>query len=111
MTIYVMRDGRLVDKATGLPTPDVSDGILRPYVLSDLPPYYSVVSGKWVDGRRARRDDLARTGCREVDPSEGPKFCHTEKWAKRLKMDHQAPPPPPRRVTVVGPDAGSVNND
>jgi hypothetical protein len=103
MTTYVMRDGKLVDKHTGEPTPDVSDGILTPQILSDLPAYYSVASGKWVDGRAARRDDLARTGCREVDPSEGPKYCHTKKWADRLRMDHQPPKVEPR-PTVIGPE-------
>ena len=53
------------------------------YAMSDTPGYLSVASGKWVDGRRERRDDLKRTGCREVDSSEGPKACQTEKWAKK----------------------------
>ncbi len=64
------------------------DGICMPMVVSDIPDYYSVVSGKMVSGRRARRDDLARTGCREVDPSEGPKTCTTEKWARKLGLEH-----------------------
>lgn len=58
------------------------------YIMSDLPGYKSVASGKWVDGRRDRREDLKRAGCREVDPSEGPKACRTKKWAERLRMDH-----------------------
>jgi hypothetical protein len=103
MTTYVMRDGKLVDKRTGEPTPDVSDGILTPQILSDLPAYYSIASNKWVDGRAARRDDLARTGCREVDPSEGPKYCQTKKWADRLRMDHQPWKPEPR-ITTIGPE-------
>ena len=103
MTTYVMRDGKLVDKNTGQPTPDVSDGILTPQILSDLPGYMSVASGKWIEGRAARRDDLARTGCREVDPSEGPKFAHTKKWADRLKLDWQPPKPQPR-ITRIGPE-------
>ena len=45
-----------------------------PFVWSDLPGYVSPVSDvgapKWVEGRAARREDLARTNCREVDPSE-----------------------------------------
>ena len=39
-------------------------------VISDLPEYVSPVTGRPVDGRSARREDLARAGCREVDPSE-----------------------------------------
>jgi hypothetical protein len=39
-----------------------------PFVWDDLPGYESPVSGLWVEGRRARREDLKRTGCR---PWEG----------------------------------------
>lgn len=48
-------------------------------VVPDIKGYVSmgrteVVDGQikpvWVDGRRQRRDDLKRSGCREVDPSE-----------------------------------------
>jgi hypothetical protein len=40
------------------------------YIMRDLPEYRSPVTGLPVDGRAARREDLARAGCREVDPSE-----------------------------------------
>lgn len=39
-------------------------------VVSDYAPYYSVATGKWVDGKYARREDMARAGMRELDPSE-----------------------------------------
>lgn len=39
-----------------------------PAVFADLPGYESPVTGKWVEGRRARREDLKRSGCR---PYEG----------------------------------------
>lgn len=42
------------------------------YVWSDLPAYRSPVTGAWIEGRAARREDLARTNSREVDPSERP---------------------------------------
>ncbi len=64
------------------------DGVAMPMIQSDTPGYMSVASGKYIEGRTARREDLKRTGCREVDPSEGPKTCRTEKWARKLKMDH-----------------------
>lgn len=42
---------------------------IRPtYVRGDISGYVSPASGKWIEGRRARRDDLARSGCR---PWEG----------------------------------------
>lgn len=102
MAKYTWRNGDWLDK-DGNRAPDVSDGMQLPQILSDLPGYMSVASGKWVEGRAARRDDLARTGCREVDPSEGPKYCHTKKWADRLKMDHQPPEVKPR-TTRIGPE-------
>ena len=41
---------------------------VAPAVHADLPGYQSPVTGLWVEGRRARRNDLARTGSR---PYEG----------------------------------------
>lgn len=40
--------------------------------MGDVREYISPVTQRPVDGRRARREDLARSGCREVDPSEAP---------------------------------------
>src|SRR4051812_41851139 len=37
-------------------------------IVPDLPGYQSPVTGLWVEGRAARREDLKRTGCR---PYEG----------------------------------------
>ena len=64
------------------------DQVYAPMIQSDLPAYFSVASMKWMDGRRARRDDLKRTGCREVDPSEGPKTVKSKKLAQNLKLEH-----------------------
>ena len=46
-----------------------------PFVWSDLPGYVSPLSEpgkdpKWIEGRAARREELKRNNCREVDPSE-----------------------------------------
>lgn len=38
------------------------------YVRGDLPTYISPVTGKPIDGRRERREDLKKHGCVEVDP-------------------------------------------
>lgn len=46
----------------------VEDRPMAPLVFGDLPSYQSPVTGLWVDGRVARREDLKRTGCR---PYEG----------------------------------------
>lgn len=39
-----------------------------PAVQADLPGYQSPIDGKWVEGRRARTEDLKRSNCR---PWEG----------------------------------------
>ena len=39
-----------------------------PIVIGDLPSYQSPIDGRWIDGRVARREDLARSNCR---PWEG----------------------------------------
>jgi hypothetical protein len=61
---YVQIDGQLieVDRDYAQPRAEV------PTVWGDLPGYESPVTGKWIEGRAARREDLARTGCR---PYEG----------------------------------------
>lgn len=47
---------------------------IRPsYVQGDLQGYVSPVNGKWVEGRTARRDDLARTHSRPWEGMENEK--------------------------------------
>lgn len=41
---------------------------VAPLVFGDLPGYQSQATGAWVEGRRARREDLKASGCR---PWEG----------------------------------------
>ena len=50
--------------------------------LGDIPGYVSPVTGKWIEGKRARRDDLARSGSR---PWEGME--QEQKEAQRRKAD------------------------
>ena len=67
MTVYVYdhATGKVVEK--GEETRSLPKG---PYIMGDLPGYKSPLGTGWIEGRRARREDLARGGCREVDPSE-----------------------------------------
>ena len=44
--------------------------VAGPMVRSDLPAYKSPLGTGVIDGRAARREDLKRGDCREVDPSE-----------------------------------------
>lgn len=55
-----------------------------PLVRGDLPGYVSPVSGTWVEGRRAREEDLKRTGCRPYDEGE------KEEYSRRRIAEEQA---------------------
>ena len=67
--------------------------ITTPTVRGDLPEYVSPVTGKPVDGRYARSEDLKRSGCRETDPSEfTPKYHDKEFAKKRGLMDKYVGP-------------------
>lgn len=62
------------------------------YVRGDLPEYVSPVTGKPVDGRRARREDLKRSGCVEVDPPARKRGFTNEAFCKKhgLSFDAEA---------------------
>lgn len=67
MPRYVWKDGGFRDPASGEAMPLTYSGqICAPTVISDLPAYRSPITGEWVDGRRARREDLAKHDCREA---------------------------------------------
>lgn len=57
---------------------------IAPTVWNDLPAYESPIDGRPVDGRRQRRNDLARTGCR---PYEG--FDQESKEAAKVRAEHE----------------------
>lgn len=85
MPVYVYRDGLLVDKSTGEPMPRVghNEPPARPYYTPDLAPYRSPVTGQVIEGRVARREDLKRHDCREVDPSEWHGEYRREKYRRK----------------------------
>lgn len=62
---FIQIDGKLVEVTTDY-MQDVS-GVL---IVPDLPGYESPVTGLWVEGRRQRREDLKRTGCRPYEGRE-----------------------------------------
>lgn len=59
------------------PTPNKPHGR-----VIELPSYQSPITGKWVDGRAARRNDLASSGCVEYDPG-----MRTEQDKRHAKED------------------------
>lgn len=67
--VYVMRDGRMVDKRTGEPMNDGPWVPACPTVISDTPGYRSPIDGTWIEGRRARRYDLEKNDCVPAEPN------------------------------------------
>lgn len=43
--------------------------ICAPMIIDDLPGYQSPIDGRWIEGRKARQEDLKRSGCVEYEPS------------------------------------------
>lgn len=60
---WIQIDGKLVE-VTG----DYVQEPVAPTIFGDLPGYQSPVTGLWVEGKKQRREDLVRSGCR---PWEG----------------------------------------
>jgi hypothetical protein len=85
---FVIRDGGLVDKKTGAAMA-VPDGPIRlPFVMRDTPAYASPIDGRIIEGRVARREDLKRNGCIEVEPGmfpNAPQGFRDEKLARKFK--------------------------
>lgn len=77
-----MRGETLYDRETGERAPDVPDILVAPMIRSDIPSYISPITKKPVEGRAARREDMARSGSREVDPSEYRPVYHNKKYAE-----------------------------
>jgi hypothetical protein len=75
-----------------------------PMIIRDTPEYRSPIDGRLIDGRAARREDLKRNGCREVDPSEFTPVLRNERFAKKLGLQVGGDPlPQPQRMpTDIG---------
>lgn len=71
-----------------------------PRVFSDYGGYESPASGKWIEGRRARIEDLARTGCRPYELGERE---HHEQVQKKeeAKLDAQIDVAVERTLTEI----------
>lgn len=46
-------------------------------IALDYPGYISPATGKWVEGKAAHREDLARSGCRILEPGESEQYMKT----------------------------------
>jgi hypothetical protein len=99
MTKYIWGGDDWVDVATLEKAPRVG-----PFIISDTPTYISPVTGKPVDGRAARREDLKRSGSREVDPSEFKPVYRNAEFAKKRGLEVGGDPlaKPVRLPTTIG---------
>jgi hypothetical protein len=92
-TYRVADDGSLIDKETGNKLIIERGTICAPMIISDIQPYRSPVSGEYVGGRAAKREDLKKHDCvdaNELRPSFGKRNgVKSEKWAKRLGLPVQ----------------------
>lgn len=75
---FIDRDGQAME---------APDRICAPLICSDIKPYLSPLGTGEVSGRRQRREELKRAGCREVDPDEYRPTFKTKKWAQRFGQD------------------------
>ena len=60
---YVIRNGKAVPK-------DEAEPVNGHYIIPDTPDYESPIDGRLVSGRKQRREDLARNGCRPYERGE-----------------------------------------
>lgn len=93
MPKYVLRDGRLVDKDTGLPMLNQEERarpLQTPASYSDIPGYRSPIDGRWIEGRRARKYDMEKNNC--VDANDLPRKTNgtlrNAKFAAKHGMTH-----------------------
>ncbi len=56
-----------------------------PMIYGDLPSYQSPIDGRWIDGRVARREDLARNNCRPWEGMESER----KEAGRRVAEQHQ----------------------
>ncbi len=73
MTIYVRRNGVLVDKKTGQPMEKpVRDSWPDFQIIKPMPEYRSPIDGRMITTKHERREDLKRNGCYEYEPTASP---------------------------------------
>lgn len=91
--VYCKERGEMVDKDSGLPMLSQEERARElqvPRVFGDYPAYQSPVTGDWIEGKAARKEDLRKHGC--VDPLDaGPRKKPTfknERFAKKYGVEH-----------------------
>lgn len=57
--------------------------ISAPAIVADYPGYTSPTTGRWIEGRQAHREELARTGCRVFESGEKEEFLRRKAQRER----------------------------
>ncbi len=60
--------------------------ISAPAVIGDYPAYACPVTGKMIEGRKAHMENLARTGCRVLEPGET-ENCQRKRVAREAALE------------------------
>jgi len=88
MAVWVYRPGHPQADSLGMVEKHLVDDVPQrtgrsPYIIPDTPGYRSPLGTGWIEGRAARREDMKRGQCREVDPSEYKAKYLNEKFARK----------------------------
>lgn len=86
MARYVWKDGDFVSRETGEPMHVTHSGVCMPYVLSDVAPYVSPVTGDAITSRSTRREEMKRHDLVELPPRKTPRGVYSEKMAKKTGL-------------------------
>ena len=63
--------------------------VLSPSLIKgDIPGYNCPITGKWIDGKKAHRENLAKHGCREFEPGERDEY-NRRRQAEDRAFDRQ----------------------
>lgn len=86
MARYVWRNGNFVSAETGEPMRVSHSGVCMPYVVSDVAPYRSPVTGQMIESRSTRREEMKRHDLVELPPRKKPRGVYSEKMAKKTGL-------------------------
>lgn len=90
---YVFRDGKMVEKETGLPMLNQAERAKEPQapkVFGDWEGYQSPIDGSWIDGRRARRYDLEKNNCIDANDLSTPKKLKNQRFIEKHNLQKLA---------------------
>lgn len=90
---YVYRDGKLVEKRSGMVLKARDDAPLAcPQLIRDIQDYRSPIDGRVIGSRSEKREDLKRNGCVEWEPSlsptKGKPAFKNERFARKWKLPY-----------------------